>query len=169
MVVCSSQARTLSLATMTDIRPAQLPGDLNHVRSLFGEYADNLGVDLCFQDFEAELAALPGKYEPPEGRLLLAWSGTEPVGCVALRPLDRVTCEMKRLYVRPQARGEQLGRRLAERICQEARSAGYARICLDTLPTMAAAIKLYASLGFKPIEPYVFNPIPGAIFLALEL
>jgi GNAT superfamily N-acetyltransferase len=114
--VCSSQARTLSMATMTDIRPAQLPGDLNHVRSLFGEYADNLGVDLCFQDFEAELAALPGKYEPPEGRLLLAWSGTEPVGCVALRPLDRVTCEMKRLYVRPQARGEQLGRRLAERI-----------------------------------------------------
>ena len=154
---------------MTAIRPAELPRDLKEVRSLFREYAGTLNIDLGFQDFEAELATLPGKYKPPKGRLLLAWSGTEAVGCVALRLLEGDACEMKRLYVRPQARGEQLGRRLAERICQEARSAGYSRICLDTMPTMAAAIKLYTALGFKSIEPYVFNPVPGALFLALEL
>jgi ribosomal protein S18 acetylase RimI-like enzyme len=113
------------------------------VRGLFREYAKSLSIDLGFQDFEAELAALPGKYKPPKKRLLLAWSGTEAVGCVALRPLEGDACEMKRLYVRPQARGEQLGRRLAERSCQEAHSADYSRICLDMLPTMAATIKLY--------------------------
>jgi len=154
---------------MTQIQVADLPRDLNEVRRLFREYADSLSTDLGFQDFEAELAGLPGKYEPPRGRLLLAWSGTEAVGCVALRPLDRDTCEMKRLYVRPKLRGQRLGRRLAERICEEACAAGYSRICLDTLPTMGEAIKLYSALGFKPIEPYVYNPIPGAIFLAREL
>jgi ribosomal protein S18 acetylase RimI-like enzyme len=128
-----------------------------------------LGVDLEFQGFEAELAALPGKYEQPAGRILLAWRGTETLGCIAVRPIDAKACEMKRLYVRPQARGEQLGRRLAERLCQEAREAGYSRICLDTLPTMGAAQGLYQSLGFRPIEPYVFNPIPGTKFLALDL
>jgi ribosomal protein S18 acetylase RimI-like enzyme len=154
---------------MTEIRPAKIPPDLDVVRRLFREYAASLNVDLRFQDFEAELATLPGKYAPPKGRLLLAWSGAEAVGCIALRPLDDVTCEMKRLYVRPQARGEQLGRRLAERICEEARSAGYSHICLDTIPSMTAAINLYTSLGFKPTEPYTFNPVPGAIFLALDL
>jgi GNAT superfamily N-acetyltransferase len=154
---------------MIDIRPAELPRDLGEARSLFREYAESLGIDLDFQGFEAEVAALPGKYAAPAGRLLLAWSGTDAVGCVALRPLDGASCEMKRLYVRPQARGEQLGRRLAERICQEAREAGYSRICLDTLPTMASAQKLYQSLGFTPIEPYVFNPVPGTKFLALDL
>jgi ribosomal protein S18 acetylase RimI-like enzyme len=154
---------------MIDIRPAELPRDLNEVRSLFREYAESLSINLEFQNFEAEVAALPGKYKPPKGRLLLAWNGSNAVGCVALRPLEGDACEMKRLYVRPEARGEQLGRRLAERICQEARSAGYSRICLDSLPTMTSAIKLYTALGFKPIEPYVFNPVPGAIFLALEL
>jgi ribosomal protein S18 acetylase RimI-like enzyme len=154
---------------MTEIRLAEIPQDLEAVRSLFREYAASLNVDLCFQNFEAELAGLPGKYDLPQGRLLLAWSGTEALGCVALRPLKGVACEMKRLYVRPQARGEQLGRRLAERICEEARSAGYTRICLDTIPAMTAAIALYKSLGFKPIEPYIFNPVPGAIYLALEL
>jgi GNAT superfamily N-acetyltransferase len=154
---------------MTDIRPAELPRDLDDVRRLFREYAASLSVDLSFQDFETELAALPGKYQPPKGRLLLAWSGIGAVGCVALRPLKGAVCEMKRLYVRPQARGQQLGWRLAERICQEARAAGYSRICLDTLPTMAEALKLYAAMEFKPIEPYVFNPVPGAIFLAMEL
>src|SRR5713226_5055214 len=94
--------------TLTDIRPAELPRDLNEMRNLFREYAGSLSVDLSFQDFEAELAGLPGKYKPPKGRLLLAWSGTEAVGCVALRPLEGVACEMKRLYLRPQARGEQL-------------------------------------------------------------
>jgi len=154
---------------MTEIRHAELPQDLPTVRELFREYANGLGVDLAFQGFEAELAALPGKYSPPAGRILVAWKGTQAVGCVALRPLDAGTCEMKRLYVRPLDRGEQLGRRLAERICQEAREAGHLRICLDTLPTMASAQALYGSLGFVPIDPYVFNPIPGTKFLALDL
>jgi GNAT superfamily N-acetyltransferase len=154
---------------MTDIRPAELPRDLEVVRALFGEYASGLGIDLTFQDFEGELSELPGKYQPPAGRLLLAWNGARAVGSIALRPLDARTCEMKRLYVRPEARGEQLGRRLVERICREARDAGYARICLDTLPMMVSAQSLYESLGFVPTEPYVFNPIPGTKFLALDL
>lgn len=154
---------------MIEIRQADVPGDLDAVRTLFREYAASLDIDLCFQNFESELADLPGKYQPPEGRLLLAWNGTESVGCVALRPVDRGTCEMKRLYVQPQARGASLGRRLVERVCEEARSAGYSRICLDTLPTMARAIQLYLAMGFKQIDPYVYNPVPGAIFLALDL
>ena len=154
---------------MTDIRPAELPRDLDVVRAFFGEYARNLGIDLAFQGFENELAELPGKYQPPAGRLLLAWNGARAVGAIALRPLDGNTCEMKRLYVRPDARGEQLGCRLVERICREARDAGYARICLDTLPMMVSAQSLYESLGFIPTEPYVFSPIPGTKFLALDL
>jgi GNAT superfamily N-acetyltransferase len=154
---------------MTDIRPAELPRDLEVVRALFGEYAERLGIDLAFQGFERELAELPGKYAPPAGRLLLAWNGEHAIGSIALRPLDARTCEMKRLYVRPEARGGQLGRRLVERLLREAREAGYARICLDTLPMMASAQALYESLGFVPIEPYVFNPIPGTKFLALDL
>jgi ribosomal protein S18 acetylase RimI-like enzyme len=154
---------------MIEIRPADVPGDLSAVRALFREYAAGLGIDLCFQDFETELATLPGKYAPPEGRLLLAFDGAEAVGCVALRPVADGVCEMKRLYVRPGVRGQQLGRRLAKQIVHEARDAGYRRICLDTLPTMAAAIGLYSALGFVPIEPYVFNPIDGAIFLGREL
>jgi GNAT superfamily N-acetyltransferase len=154
---------------MTDIRPAELPRDLEVVRSLFEEYANGLGVDLAFQGFERELADLPGKYQPPAGRLLLAWNSDRAVGSIALRPLDTRTCEMKRLYVRPEARGERLGRRLVERLLQEAQGAGYSRICLDTLPMMASAQSLYESLGFVPVEPYVFNPIPGTKFLALDL
>lgn len=157
---------------MTDtieIMAARLPQDLPAVRGLFREYAESLNIDLSFQDFEAELSALPGKYAAPAGRILLAWNGPEPVGCVALRPIGGKACEMKRLYVKPSMRGTRLGNRLAARICQEAQNAGYERICLDTLPTMSAAVRLYTSLGFKPTEPYVFNPIPGAIFLALEL
>lgn len=154
---------------MIDIRPARLPDDLPHVRQLFRAYADGLGFDLAFQDFEAEVAALPGKYAEPSGRLLLAWRGDEAVGCVALRPVDATTAEMKRLFVRPDVRGGQLGRRLAERICEEARAAGYARICLDTIPSMAAAVALYRSLGFEPTAPYVYNPFPAALFLARAL
>jgi GNAT superfamily N-acetyltransferase len=154
---------------MIEIRPATSPDELALIRSLFREYAASLDVDLCFQGFEEELAGLPGKYAPPAGRLLLAWRGDEVLGCGALRPLGDGACEMKRLYVRPAARGLQLGRRLAERICSEARLAGYSRICLDTLPSMMAAQAIYLSLGFRPIEPYVFNPVPGVRFLALEL
>jgi ribosomal protein S18 acetylase RimI-like enzyme len=154
---------------MIDIRPARIPDDLPQVRQLFRAYAEGLGFDLAFQDFEAEVAALPGKYAEPAGRLLLAWRGDQAIGCVALRPVDATTAEMKRLYVRPGARGGQLGRRLAERICDEARAAGYARICLDTIPSMAAAVALYRSLGFEPTAPYVYNPFPEALFLARAL
>jgi ribosomal protein S18 acetylase RimI-like enzyme len=154
---------------MIEIRPAHLARDLEVVRQLFGEYAESLDIDLCFQNFEEELTSLPGKYQLPHGRLLLAWDGELALGCVALRPIDAETCEMKRLYVKPQARGLQLGRRLAERVCAEARDAAYRRICLDTLPTMTAAIRIYESLGFTGIGPYVFNPVEGAIFLGLTL
>jgi ribosomal protein S18 acetylase RimI-like enzyme len=154
---------------MIEIRAAEFPCDLAVVRQLFREYAESLDIDLCFQNFEDELASLPGKYAPPQGRLLLAGEANEVLGCVALRPIDTESCEMKRLYIKPQARGLHLGRSLAERICQEAREAGYRRICLDTLTTMTTAIQLYESLGFKRIGPYVFNPVEGAIFLGLEL
>lgn len=153
---------------MAVIEPARLPEHLAPVRALFREYAGSLGVDLAFQGFEAELASLPGRYAPPAGRLLLAWSRGEALGCAALRPLEGGACEMKRLYVRPEARGQGLGRRLAEAIRAEARAAGYARICLDTLPGMGAAAT-YAALGFRPIAPYTFNPLPGAAFLGLDL
>jgi GNAT superfamily N-acetyltransferase len=154
---------------MIELRPAEFPRELSIVRTLFREYADALGVDLCFQHFDDELATLPGAYAPPSGRLLVALRDEDPVGTVALRRIDATSCEMKRLYVRPRARGEQLGRGLAERICAEARAAGYARICLDTLPSMVSAQRLYAALGFEPIAPYVFNPIAGTVYLALAL
>lgn len=154
---------------MIAIRPARFPDDLALVRQLFREYAESLEIDLAFQGFEAELAALPGKYAPPRGRVLLAFRGEEALGCVALRPVDDTTCEMKRLFVRPAARGEQLGRRLAQRICEEGRAAGYTRICLDTLATMTPALNLYRSLGFAPVAPYVFNPIADAVFLGRTL
>ena len=152
-----------------EIRPARFPDDLETVRNLFREYAAGIGIDLAFQGFEEELASLPGKYQAPTGKLLIAWQGVEAFGCVALRPLANGDCEMKRLYVRPAARGDALGRTLAESVIAEARAAGYARLCLDTLATMTSALKLYAALGFRDIPPYVFNPIPGAKFLALQL
>ncbi|QRN55835.1 GNAT family N-acetyltransferase [Dyella caseinilytica] len=154
---------------MADIRHAEFPRDADVVRTLFQEYAEGLGVDLSFQRFDDEVVALPGKYAVPEGRLLLAWHGEQAVGCIALRRIDQSVCEMKRLYVRPQARGESLGRRLVLRLCDEARLVGYSRIYLDTLASMASAQKLYESLGFMPIDPYVYNPLPGTKFLALEL
>ena len=157
------------MTTPVEILSPRTAADHEAVKALFREYAESLGFSLAYQDFETELAGFPGKYAPPEGALLLATADGEAAGTVALRKLEQGICEMKRLYVRPAARGSSLGRRLAERICDEARAAGYARICLDTLSTMTPALKLYASLGFRDIEPYVFNPIPGARFLALEL
>jgi ribosomal protein S18 acetylase RimI-like enzyme len=154
---------------IADIRHAAFPRDASEVRTLFQEYADGLGVDLAFQGFDDEVAALPGKYATPEGRVLLAWHDDVAVGCIALRRIDGSVCEMKRLYVRPQARGESLGRRLVERLCEEARNAGYSRMCLDTLASMGPAQKLYESMGFKPIAPYVYNPLPGTKFLSLDL
>ena len=139
--------------------------DVEETRALLREYAASLPFARDFQDFDRELAELPGDYAPPRGALLLA----RGAGCVGLRPLDTTTCEMKRLYVRPPARGTGLGRRLAEAIVGEARSLGYARMRLDTVPDMAAALSLYAELGFREIPPYRANPIPGAVFLELEL
>jgi ribosomal protein S18 acetylase RimI-like enzyme len=154
---------------MVDIRLAALPEDLGVIRELFLEYSRSLDIDLCFQQFDDELDSLPGKYAPPHGRLILAWDNDQPVGCVALRAVQPAVGEMKRLYVRPEARARRLGHRLAERLIEEARQAGYRRIVLDTLPTMSPAIALYSKLGFRPTEAYTFNPIDGALFLGLDL
>lgn len=138
-------------------------------RRLFEEYAAGLGIDLCFQAFDAELATLPGGYARPDGRLLLAQVGTETAGCVALRRLEPEVCEMKRLYVRPGFRGLGVGVALVKTIIAEARTAGYRRMRLDTLPSMRPALALYRRLGFREIQPYRDNPVDGAIFLELLL
>jgi ribosomal protein S18 acetylase RimI-like enzyme len=151
------------------IVPAHEPAWLTMVRELFLEYAAGLGFDLGFQNFDAELEELPGRYAPPSGRLLLAVRASEPAGCVALRGLDDTTCEMKRLFVRPAFRGCGAGRLLVEAILAEGRAAGYRQMRLDTLPSMGAAIALYRSLGFRPVEAYTVNPHPGALYLARAL
>lgn len=145
------------------------PALLDEARAIFREYADSLDVDLCFQDFEAELASLPGEYTAPQGALLLATVDGEVAGCGALRPLlgcDYANaCEMKRLYVRPAFRRFGLGRLLAQALLDRGLQAGYSAMLLDTLDDMEAARGLYASLGFEEIPPYYFNPIPGAHYL----
>lgn len=146
-----------------------MPERVPVVRALFEEYADALGIDLSFQDFDRELAELPGEYGPPAGRLLLALDGDEPAGCVGLRPFEPGVCEMKRLYVRPPYRGTGLGHRLAEQIVEAGRDAGYERMRLDTLPTMDAARALYGSLGFVEIDAYRPNPIHGTTYFELAL
>ena len=149
------------------------PALLDATRGIFTEYAHSLGIDLCFQNFEAELASLPGEYTSPQGSLLLALVAGEVAGCGALRPLPGSdyanACEMKRLYVRPAFRHFGLGRLLAQALLDRGAQAGYSAMLLDTLDDMEAARELYASLGFEEIPPYYFNPIPGAHYLKANL
>jgi putative acetyltransferase len=149
---------------------AKTPAQIAQARILFLEYANSLGFSLCFQSFDKELAGLPGEYAPPSGRLLLAECGGESVGCVALHEFEPRVCEMKRLYLRPTYRGKGLGRKLAEAIIKEARAIGYQRMRLDTVePMMKDAVQLYRVLGFHEIAPYCQNPLPGAMYMELEL
>ena len=154
---------------MPMIRDAAPDADIDAVRELFLEYQAAIGVDLCFQGFREELATLPGAYSRPAGRLLLAVDGRKILGCVGLRPLGGSDCEMKRLYVRPEARGLCHGRLLVTTVLAEARMASYRRVLLDTLPSMSEAIALYRSLGFADAAPYCHNPIAGALYFSLEL
>jgi GNAT superfamily N-acetyltransferase len=144
------------------------------IRDLMREYAAFLDADLSFQGFDEELAALPGKYAPPRGALLLAsmprtGGDPEPAGCVALRPLGENACEMKRLFVRPEFRGCGVGKALAARIIEAGRELGYRKMRLDTLDRLGEAVSLYRALGFRTIDPYYDNPLPGALFWELEL
>jgi len=154
---------------MTSIRPARTTSDLATARDLFVEYAAFIGIDLEYQGFSAELANLPGKYAPPSGALLLAEVDGAAVGCVALRALDDRTVEMKRLFVRPAARGTGLGRRLVEAAIANAKQGAYSELRLDTLDTMTGARALYRSLGFVEIPPYGRDHLPGTVFYGLAL
>jgi ribosomal protein S18 acetylase RimI-like enzyme len=147
----------------TTIRLARLPNEVPAVRDLFEEYAAALGFSLCFQNFDAELAGLPGAYAPPAGRLLVAETDGELVGCVALRPYRPGVCELKRLYVRPAFRGRGLGRRLLEMLLAEAVVAGYREAVFDTLESMKEALALYRTFAFEPTEPYGCHPVAGSL------
>lgn len=149
------------------IRPA-VDSDLPEIRAMFREYANWLTVDLSFQNFEAELAGLPGDYSPPGGLLLVAEHDGLAAGCVGLRQIEGEICEMKRLFVRAEFRGSGLGRKLVLANLKEARLLGYRFLRLDTLPQMGAAHELYRTLGFREIAPYRYNPVPGTRFLELD-
>jgi ribosomal protein S18 acetylase RimI-like enzyme len=151
------------------IRYASTSDDIAAMRALFEEYAVALSVDLCFQGFAEELAQLPGSYARPRGRLMLAWANDRPAGCVALRPISDSVCEMKRLYVRPAFRRQGAGKQLAECVIAEARQIGFSSMCLDTLPEMTAATRLYESLGFVRRDSYYNTPLQETIFMELEL
>jgi ribosomal protein S18 acetylase RimI-like enzyme len=153
-----------------DFAQAKSPAEIAQARELFLEYAQSLGFSLCFQNFDQELASLPGHYAPPEGRLLLATYEDELAGCVALHQLEPGICEMKRLYLRPQFRGKGLGRILADTIIAEARQIGYHQMRLDTVgPVMKDAVAMYRKIGFQEIAPYCANPMAGALYMELDL
>jgi putative acetyltransferase len=166
----SSAISVSSAVSRLSFTQAESPQQIAQARQLFLEYAQSLGFSLCFQNFEKELAELPGDYAPPRGRLLLAEYEGQLAGCVGLHPLQAEICEMKRLYLRLQFRGKGLGRSLAEQIIAEARQVGYKRIRLDTVePFMKDAVAMYRKLGFREIDPYCNNPVPGAMYMELEL
>jgi ribosomal protein S18 acetylase RimI-like enzyme len=149
---------------------AETPAQIEEIRTLFREYERWLGLDLCFQGFEEELANLPGKYAAPSGRLFLAFADERIAGCVALRALDDEICEMKRLFVRADFRGSGLGKTLIEKIIEEACTIGYQKMRLDTLPEkMPKAVKLYESHGFRVIAPYYENPHRATLFMEKDL
>lgn len=155
---------------MLKITQAETPKQIAEIRSLFREYENSLGLDLCFQGFEDELRGLPGKYATPNGRLLLSHDDDQINGCVALRRLDDSICEMKRLFVRSEFRGRRIGVELIDRVIADARSIGYRRMRLDTYPSrMAQAVSLYERYGFSPIPAYYDNPYEGVLFMELEL
>jgi putative acetyltransferase len=154
---------------MIEIIPATTPSHIQAIRDLFREYEQVLQVDLCFQGFEGELAGLPGKYDPPQGCLLLAFANDQPAGCVAMRPLAQGVCEMKRLYVRTAFAGQGLGKKLALTVIERAVAAGYARMRLDTLEKLRPALGLYAGLGFRKCPAYYDNPLPGVVYLERDL
>lgn len=148
---------------------ARLPNELPVIKELFQEYADSLSFELDFQDFKEELESLPGKYAPPLGSILVAKENGDTVGCVAVRPLGEEACEMKRLYVKPSHRGRGIGRELALAIIEEAKRLGYKVIRLDTVVAMKEASALYQALGFRQIDAYCYNPLPGAMYFELKL
>ena len=159
-----------SVAKVLTFTQAESPAQIAQARELFLEYAESLGFSLCFQNFDQELAGLPGDYAPPEGRLLLIGHEDQLAGCVALHKLEANICEMKRLYLRPQFRGKGFGRALANRIIADAHQIGYQRMRLDTVePVMKDAVAMYRKLGFKEVAPYRPNPMAGAIYMELEL
>jgi ribosomal protein S18 acetylase RimI-like enzyme len=143
--------------------------EIDEIRSLFMEYASSLDFNLEFQDFENELKSLPGKYAPPEGKLYLALYKNKAAGCIAVRKIDNEYCEMKRLFVRPEFRGLNIGRALTEIIINEARKIGYKFMRLDTVRSMTSARKIYKEFGFKEIPAYCYNPVPGAVYMELNL
>lgn len=155
--------------SIEEIIPAHTADTVPAVRALFEEYAVELGVDLCFQNFAGELATLPGAYAPPRGGVWIARVEGQDAGCVALRPLDAEAAELKRMYVRRAWRGRGLGRRLGETAIGFARAAGYRAVCLDTLASMMEALALYRNFGFRPARAYCHNPLPGTVWMELEL
>ncbi len=166
----SSVSSVPSVVKVFSFRQAESAAEIAQARELFLEYAQSLGFSLCFQNFDQELANLPGDYAPPDGRLLLAEFEGQVAGCVALHKLEEGICEMKRLYLRSQFRGKGLGRALADRIIAEAREIGYHRMRLDTVePVMKDAVAMYRRIGFREISPYCANPMAGALYMELLL